>query len=69
MMGGGGYDPGPLGELEQYSQYIGTGWHGGVISGRIAYAFGFEGPADLRRHRLLLVPRGPAPRASGAAQR
>ncbi|MGW0642020.1 type I polyketide synthase [Streptomyces badius] len=45
MMGGGGYDPGPLGELEQYSQYIGTGWHGSMISGRIAYAFGFEGPA------------------------
>ncbi|MEV7107937.1 type I polyketide synthase [Streptomyces atroolivaceus] len=45
MMGGGGYDPGPLGELEQYSQYIGTGWHGSMISGRIAYSFGFEGPA------------------------
>ncbi|MET9554113.1 type I polyketide synthase [Streptomyces sp. NPDC006645] len=41
----GSYDSGPLSTLEQYSQYIGTGGLGSMVSGRIAYTFGFEGPA------------------------
>ena len=43
-----------------------------VISGRVAYAFGLEGPGGHRRHRLLVVagraaPRGQALRAGECA--
>ncbi|WP_415830056.1 type I polyketide synthase [Kibdelosporangium persicum] len=41
----GGYDPGPLGMLEHNGLYVGTGSLASMVSGRISYTFGFEGPA------------------------
>ena len=52
---------------EDLEGYLGTGASGAVLSGRVSYTFGFEGPAVTRRHGVLLLAGGVAPGESGAA--
>jgi acyl transferase domain-containing protein/thioesterase domain-containing protein/acyl carrier protein len=39
------YDPGPLTTYEQNGTYAGTGGLNSMVSGRVAYTFGLEGPS------------------------
>ncbi len=39
------YDPGPLSTAEHTGQYRGSGALGSLVSGRVSYALGLEGPA------------------------
>ena len=40
-----------------------------IVSGRVSYTLGLEGPGDQRRHGLFLLVGGNAPRLSGACSR
>ncbi|CAM5289287.1 Polyketide synthase OS=Streptomyces antimycoticus OX=68175 GN=SANT12839_089610 PE=4 SV=1 [Streptomyces antimycoticus] len=53
-------------DMEDVEGHSGTGNAASIVSGRISYTMGLEGPA-LSVNGVLVVPRGPAPGRSGTA--
>ena len=48
------------GGLESFDAYLASGNANSVVSGRISYVLGLQGPAHLRRHRLLVARSWPS---------
>ena len=58
-----------LADREEIDTYTTTGSVSSVAAGRLSYLLGAQGPARVRRHRLLVVAGGGAPRRPEPARR